>query len=172
MNKQSHSTRTNCQTKDTITQRASPANSSFNSPTPKEHHGLVVEGGGVRKGIEGNEGILGMEGKTGIKEGKGGKTTFGIAGMAGNGGKVVGILGIFGTGGSFGCAGFGKLVTGGIAGATASVGVLRRWRALKHLSMLRKSANIAKKIIDLEAMVVRMLIVREEKMRECYLNGF
>ncbi|PKU71589.1 hypothetical protein MA16_Dca004431 [Dendrobium catenatum] len=122
--------------------------------------------------MEGNEGILGMEGKTGIEEGKGGKASFGIEGMdgiAGNGGKVVGI---FGTGGSFGCAGFGKLVTGGIAGATASVCEPRRWRALKHLSMLRKSTNSVKMIIDLEAMVARMLTVREEKMRECNLNGF
>ncbi|KAI0527144.1 hypothetical protein KFK09_002742 [Dendrobium nobile] len=125
--------------------------------------------------MEGNEGILGMEGKTGIEEGKGGKASFGIAGMdgiAGNGGKVVGTFGIFGTGGSFGCAGFGKLVTGGIAGATASVGVPRRWRVLKHLSMLSKSTNTVKKVIDLEAMVARMLMVREEKMRECNLNGF
>ena len=92
----------------------------------QSHHGLVVEGGGERKGIEGK--FVGIEGMLG----SGGRLNFGRPGM-------VGKLGIGRDGwvvGNVGTVGCGRFGLEGNGGSVGSVGSCRRLRAAKLTSML------------------------------------
>ncbi|CAK9169171.1 unnamed protein product [Ilex paraguariensis] len=107
--------------------------------------GLVVGGGGERKGIEGNVvGMVGIEGMVGREvAGSGGSDTFGMVGsggiwVAGIGGNVG--FGRIGTVGSVGIAGSGGNVDLGRDGNVGSVGaeVCKRLRAPKLIWILDK----------------------------------
>lgn len=109
--------------------------------------GLVVDGGGVKKGMDGNVVgmlIFGIEGMVGNDAGRGGSTSFGIVvGIVGS----VGIVGRVGRGvvgsggnatfGSVGIAGNGGIETLGNDGIVGSVGAefCSKWRAPKLTSM-------------------------------------
>ena len=112
------------------------------------HQGLVVDGGGERKGIVGMVvGIVGIEGivvgRLGSEvAGNGGSATFGIAGMVGNVG--IWVLGKSGSAvdfgrvcGTVGSVGRGVVGNGGNVAALGNVGIVgsggsvtcKRWRA-------------------------------------------
>ena len=147
-------------------------------------HGLVVEGGGEKKGIAGIVGTLGMVGMVGMEgiggnvsvgmvgmAGSGGSATFGTIGMtAGNGGSVgllrVGTAGIGGNAslgsvaapGSGGSVSFGMAGMVGSAGGAATVGVSNRRRAAWHVVVVEimsvKRRHMVEMWQDLDAMVV------------------
>ncbi|KAA8530757.1 hypothetical protein F0562_005475 [Nyssa sinensis] len=103
--------------------------------------GLVVDGGGERKGIVGN--VVGMVGSEAAGRGELGKlamlvaeylamVALGSIGMAGNGGNVgLGNVGMAGNGGN---VAFGR---GGIVGSVGTEGgeVCKSWRAAKLIWM-------------------------------------
>ena len=118
--------------------------------------GLVFEGGGERKGMDG---IVGMEGMLGSEvAGRGGKLNFGrvvgIEGKLGSGGKVgLGswdgcgrVVGIEGNGGNVvvGFGKFGMVGKGGKFGKFGGVVVCKSWRAARPPLILLRTAKTAK----------------------------
>lgn len=134
----------------------------------RSNHGLVVEGGGERKGIEG---IVGIEGMVGIViEENGGNVILGRVGMVGSVG-MVGMVGIGGSGGKVVLGRVGATGRGGNGGGNVGLGndgmvgmagkgdggaglICSRSRAARHPLLLRNDRIVStpmKKV--LEAMI-------------------